>query len=261
MTTQTSTTSVSTSVDVGAPVAHAFRVFTAGIGSWWDADKHILDAPLASMEFQPWVGGHIIDHGVDGSECRWARVLVYEPPTRVCFSWDINTRWQLETDPSRTSEVEITFAATGPDQTRVVLTHRHLDGHGDGWEGMRDAVGSGWSLAGFADTAATTADAPCVFMVLHWPAPEHRDQLAASMNGMRSAMQSQPGCLGVDPPLLSEDGRCLVGYSRWESPQAFWAAGITPRRPDEIVEGELRPRQAFLLNPHTPTEPTENSTH
>ncbi len=150
MTTST-TTSVSTSVEVRVPAARAFHVFTAEIGSWWDEDKHILESPLAEMVFEPFEGGNIIDRGVDGSECRWARVLVYEPPQRVVFSWDINTRWQIETDPSRTSEVEITFTETEPGRTQVVLTHRHLERHGEGWEGMRDAVSSGWSLAGFAE--------------------------------------------------------------------------------------------------------------
>ena len=90
-------------------------MFTAEIGTWWDDDKHILEAPLAEMVFEPFVGGHIIDRGVDGSECRWARVLAYEPPHRVVFSWDINTRWQIETDPNRTSEVEIAFTEFTPD--------------------------------------------------------------------------------------------------------------------------------------------------
>ena len=72
-------------------VERAFDVFTNRIGTWWDDDKHILAAPLAEMIFEPRVGGHIIDRGTDGSECRWARILAYEPPHRVVFSWDITT--------------------------------------------------------------------------------------------------------------------------------------------------------------------------
>ena len=154
MTTQLSATSVTTEAEVQAPVEHAFRVFTEGIGSWWNPDHHILQAELAEMVFEPYAGGHIIDRGTDGSECRWARVLAYDPPHRVCFSWDINLRWQLETNPDKTSEVEVAFTPSGPGRTRVVLTHRHLDRHGDGWENMRDAVGSGWSLDHYADVAA-----------------------------------------------------------------------------------------------------------
>lgn len=147
------TTSVSTSTEVAAPIEHAFRVFTEGIGTWWNPEHHILSAELAEMVFEPRVGGHIIDRGVDGSECRWARVLAYDPPHRVVFSWDINLQWQVETDPAKTSEVEVVFTATAPDSTSVVLTHKHLDRHGDGWPAVRDAVGSGWSLARFAEVA------------------------------------------------------------------------------------------------------------
>jgi uncharacterized protein YndB with AHSA1/START domain len=146
MTAQATETTVRISIVVEAPVERAFTVFTDDIGSWWRADHHILEAELAEMVFEPRVGGHIYDRGVDGSECRWARVLAYEPPNRVVFSWDINTQWQLETDLEKTSEVEVRFLPEGPDRTRVELEHRHLERHGDGWEQMRDAVGSpdGW---------------------------------------------------------------------------------------------------------------------
>ncbi len=91
-------------------------------------------------------GGRIYDVGVDGSECTWARVLAYEPPEKFVFSWDISPQWQIETDPERTSEIEVTFTPEGDQTTRVTLEHRHLDRHGEGWEGVRGAVGSdgGW---------------------------------------------------------------------------------------------------------------------
>lgn len=53
---------------------------------------------IAETIFQSWVGGHIYDRGVDGRECHWARVLAYEPPDRVVFSWDIGPQWQIEPD-------------------------------------------------------------------------------------------------------------------------------------------------------------------
>jgi len=146
MTDHATDTAVRTSIVVDAPIDRAFRVFTEDIGSWWDPDHHLLDAPLAEMVFEPRVGGRIIDRGADGSENSWARVLAYEPPDRLVFSWDISLQWQIETDLAKTSEVEVRFIAEGPDRTRVELEHRHLERHGDGWEGMRDAVGSpnGW---------------------------------------------------------------------------------------------------------------------
>jgi uncharacterized protein YndB with AHSA1/START domain len=155
-------TTVRTSVEVKVAVERAFHLFTAEIGSWWDEDKHILAAPLAEMVFEPFVGGHIVDRGTDGSECRWARVLAYDPPRLVRFSWDIDLTWRVETDPARCSEVEITFTPTAEDRTAVTLTHRHLDRHGPGWEGMRDAVAGGWHLDGFAAFAQGAAPLPTV---------------------------------------------------------------------------------------------------
>jgi len=66
----------------------------------------------------------------------------------VLFSWDISPQWQIETDPDKTSEVEVRFVAEGPDRTRVELEHRHLDRHGPGWESARDGVAGdqGWPL-------------------------------------------------------------------------------------------------------------------
>ncbi|HEY3729017.1 MAG TPA: SRPBCC family protein [Solirubrobacteraceae bacterium] len=152
MSTQVAATSVKTAITVRAPITHAFSMFTDGIGTWWPPEHHLLQGELAEMVFEPRVGGHVYDRGVDGSECRWARVLAYEPPTRLVISWDINTRWQLETDLDKTSEVEVRFTAETPDRTRVELEHRNLDRHGEGWEQMRDAVGSpeGWDLQPFA---------------------------------------------------------------------------------------------------------------
>jgi uncharacterized protein YndB with AHSA1/START domain len=146
MSTQTADTAVRTSIVVEAPVERAFDVFTQQMPSWWHPDHHILRGELAEMVFEPRVGGSIYDRGVDGSVCRWARVLAYEPPNRVVFSWDIDLEWMIETDPDKTSEVEVRFSAEGPERTRVELEHRNLDRHGAGWEGMRDAVGSpgGW---------------------------------------------------------------------------------------------------------------------
>jgi uncharacterized protein YndB with AHSA1/START domain len=110
--------------------------------------------------FEPHVGGHIYDRGVDGSECRWARVLAYEPPERLVFTWDISPHWQLETDLARASEVEVRFISESPDRTRVELEHRNLDRHGDGWEGLREGVGGadGWPLylSRYADALGQT---------------------------------------------------------------------------------------------------------
>ena len=158
MTTQIEGTSVRASVLVEAPIEHAFKVFTADMGTWWPKGHHIIEGEIASITFEPRVGGHVYDRTVDGRESHWARVLAYEPPNRVVFSWDISNNFELETDHSKASEIEVTFREEGPDRTRVVLEHRNLDRHGDGWEPHRDAIASsdGWQMGldAFAAAAA-----------------------------------------------------------------------------------------------------------
>jgi uncharacterized protein YndB with AHSA1/START domain len=148
MTTRTATTKVRTSIVVKAPIERAFKVFTEDFGRFKPREHNLLGVEIATTVFEPKVGGYLFDRGVDGSECRWARVLAYEPPHRVVLSWDINPQWQLETDPAKTSEVEVRFISESPDRTRVELEHRNLDRHGDGWEGVRNGVGGdgGWPL-------------------------------------------------------------------------------------------------------------------
>ncbi|MEV4532652.1 SRPBCC family protein [Asanoa sp. NPDC049518] len=133
---------------VEAPVERAFEVFTARFGDFKPREHNLMSAPIVETVFEPKVGGHIYDRSADGDECRWARILAYEPPTRVVFSWDISPAWQVETDLDNTSEVEVRFVAESPDRTRVELEHRNLDRHGPGWESVSDGVAKdqGWPL-------------------------------------------------------------------------------------------------------------------
>jgi uncharacterized protein YndB with AHSA1/START domain len=146
--TQTDITAVRRQVVVDAPIERAFTVFTDRFGDFKPPEHNLLKVPVARTVFEPHVGGHIYDVGVDGSECRWARVLVYEPYQRVVFSWDIGPQWQLEPEPENTSEVEVRFVAETPQRTRVELEHRNIDRHGPGWEAVSGGVAGdeGWPL-------------------------------------------------------------------------------------------------------------------
>ena len=145
---QATDTSVTASIVVEAPIERAFSVFTEGFGRFKPPEHNMLEAEIAETVFEAREGGSIYDRGVDGSECRWARVLAFEPPNRVVFSWDISPQWRPETDPEKASEVEVRFVAEGPERTRVELEHRNLERHGAGWEGVRDGVAAdgGWPL-------------------------------------------------------------------------------------------------------------------
>jgi uncharacterized protein YndB with AHSA1/START domain len=146
--TQADATVVRRQMVVNAPLDKAFSVFTERFGDFKPPEHNLLPVPIAETVFEPRAGGHIYDRGTDGSECRWARILAYDPPHRVVFSWDIGPTWQIEADPEHTSEVEVTFTAETPDRTRVTLEHRNIDRHGPGWESVRDGIGhdQGWPL-------------------------------------------------------------------------------------------------------------------
>jgi len=143
---------------VDTSIERAFAAFVERFGDFKPPEHNLLGAEITETCFEPRVGGHIYDRAADGTECRWARVLAYEPPDRVVFSWDISPQWQLETDEGNTSEVEVRFVAETPERTRLELEHRHLDRHGPGWESLRDGVESdgGWPLylARYADLVA-----------------------------------------------------------------------------------------------------------
>ncbi len=146
--TEVSASAVRTEIVVDAPIERAFSVFTERFGDFKPPEHNMLGVDIAESVFEPRVGGHIYDRGVDGSECRWARVLAYEPPERVVFSWDIDPQWQIVTDPDNASEVEVRFVAESSERTRVEIEHSKLERHGPGWEALGGAVGSegGWPL-------------------------------------------------------------------------------------------------------------------
>ena len=133
---------------VDAPIEHAFTVFTDRFGDFKPPEHNLLGAPITETVFEARAGGSIVDRAADGSECRWARILVFDPPERVVFSWDISPQWTIETDQAQTSEVEVRFYAESPARTRVELEHRHIDRHGPGWEAITSGVDGpeGWPL-------------------------------------------------------------------------------------------------------------------
>jgi uncharacterized protein YndB with AHSA1/START domain len=148
MTAPAQDTSVRTEIVVDAPIERAFEVFTQKFDRIKPREHNMLGVDIAESVFEPRAGGRVYDRGVDGSECQWARVLAFEPPNRVVFTWDINPYWQIETDRDKTSEVEVRFIAESPTRTRVELEHRDLDRHGDGWQGLGEGVrgSEGWPL-------------------------------------------------------------------------------------------------------------------
>jgi len=144
------------SVSLAVPVERAFAVFTGSIDSWWPHQFHIGAADVAEVVLEPRVGGRWYERGVDGSECDWGRVLVWEPPHRLVFTWQINGSWRFDPDPAHASEIEAVFRPDGAGSV-VEVEHRLFE-RLDGGQAINDAIngGGGWALLldGFAKTAA-----------------------------------------------------------------------------------------------------------
>jgi uncharacterized protein YndB with AHSA1/START domain len=144
------------SIVVGAPRAHVFRVFTESFGLWWPLKTHHIGAqPAKTSVLEPRVGGRCYEVGIDGTECEWGRVSVWEPPQRLILSWEIDSEWHHDVKMATT--VEVRFLAESPESTRVELEHRDLDRFGDKAGMMKSIFESegGWIgiLQGFAVTA------------------------------------------------------------------------------------------------------------
>ena len=133
-------------VTVAVPLPRAFELFTSKVNSWWPHQFHIGQADVDEVILEPQIGGRWYERGVDASECDWGRVLAWEPPDRVLFTWQINGMWQVDPDPDHASEIEARFRADGPDATVVEVEHRYFERLVTG-QNIHDGIdGGGWAF-------------------------------------------------------------------------------------------------------------------
>jgi uncharacterized protein YndB with AHSA1/START domain len=134
-------------ITVRASVERAFSIFTDGFDTWWPRSHHIGTQPMATAIIEGRPDGRLYSRQIDGSECDWGRVTVWEPPRRLVLAWQITHEWRYEPDLSKASEVEILFTPLGDGSTRVDLEHRHFERHGAGAAAIRTAVDApnGWT--------------------------------------------------------------------------------------------------------------------
>jgi hypothetical protein len=131
----TTATAVRHSITVSASQERAFTTFTAGFNQWWPRSHKIGQAELAEAVIEGREGGRWYERDIDGSECDWGTVLVWDPPTRVVLDWQLSGEWAYDADLH--TELEVRFVSDGPDRTRVELEHR-LDGYGERAAEMRE---------------------------------------------------------------------------------------------------------------------------
>ncbi len=145
-------------VTVATSAEQAFKVFTEGFDTWWPRTHHIGSSPMKRAVIEGFVGGRCYSKQIDGTDCPWGEVTVWEPPRRLVFAWLISTDWKYEPDRSRASEVEVTFTPLGDGSTRVDLEHRHFERCGERGALMRERVGAEGGWAGLLMLFATAAE-------------------------------------------------------------------------------------------------------
>lgn len=160
MTTTDSTTDIPVrkSITVRASVERAFQVFTAEMDTWWPRSHHIGKVPMKKTLMEGWEGGRCYSEQIDGSECDWGRVVVWEPPARFVMAWQIDHKWGYQPDLAKSSEVEVRFTPTADGGTQVDLEHRYFDRMGEGASEMRVAVGNPGGWSGLLDLFAARAE-------------------------------------------------------------------------------------------------------
>jgi uncharacterized protein YndB with AHSA1/START domain len=145
---------VRTTIDVAVPPERAFEVFTAGMDSWWNRDHHVLPGSLRAVGVEPREGGELWEENDRGERCTWGRVVTWDAPRTFAFDWLVGPDWGVPAPDAPGSRVTVTFTPTATG-TLVDLVHDRLDAHGEGWQNVRDGVGSpgGWP-AGLREFAA-----------------------------------------------------------------------------------------------------------
>jgi uncharacterized protein YndB with AHSA1/START domain len=114
------TSRVYVALRVKASPERCFAAFVEEIGDWWRPSMLFQTTPRAPgrLAFEPAEGGRLAETLANGKVFEIGRILAWEPPARLVFSWR-----QASFPPDLHTEVEVRFEAAGA-ETRVSIEHR-----------------------------------------------------------------------------------------------------------------------------------------
>jgi uncharacterized protein YndB with AHSA1/START domain len=84
------------SVTVCAAPARAFALFAERLARWWSLSRVHTSPDPVDCAIEPRVGGRVFERASDGRETLWGRVLAYDPPHRLAFSWVVELAAEQE---------------------------------------------------------------------------------------------------------------------------------------------------------------------
>ena len=121
------------------PRAHAFDVFTNRLNDWWPSTSHSIGGNAVSrVDLEGRMGGRVYETRRDGATFDWGKVVRWEPPNVVAFTWHPGA------DASRATTVTVSFDEVD-DETVVRLEHVGWAVHGDDAEAKRETYDNGWT--------------------------------------------------------------------------------------------------------------------
>ena len=137
-------------ITVGAPPDKAFRVWHQHIQLWWPPSHHTSSHPSSTLVFEPRVDGRIFERSADRGEVDYGRVVAFEAPDRLAYTFFMGT------GRDRPTLVEVTFEACAGGTRVVVQHHAHLAA--DDFERTAPRFHAGWGLLlpAFADHLLTS---------------------------------------------------------------------------------------------------------
>ncbi|GAA0192897.1 SRPBCC family protein [Fulvivirga kasyanovii] len=145
--------SVHRSITVEEPPEKAFEMFVNKFHEWWPQEYTWSQEVLDFIAIEPKQGGRCFERGPNGFECDWGRVIRYEPPYAITFTWQIGLNRDPVPDSDKASIVEVRFEAEDS-QTHVQVNHHSFSRHGEGWQqyvaGLASAQGWSWLLDKYA---------------------------------------------------------------------------------------------------------------
>jgi uncharacterized protein YndB with AHSA1/START domain len=103
-------------VTVPVPAEAAFAAFV-DLAGWWPPEYTWAADTLEAIGIEPREGGHCLERGPHGFTLHWGRVLAWEPPARLVFTWQIAPDRVPQPNPAKASEVEVRFLPVGDPAT------------------------------------------------------------------------------------------------------------------------------------------------
>ena len=87
-----------------------------------------------------------------------------------------------------------------------------------------------------------------VFYSIHYPQPEKEELWVQQMRHFDELMKKQPGIIFVSDIFTEPEKGTLMGFTFWESQEAFQAAWPVLAKEVPSGEWEVKPPEAFLIN-------------